>query len=961
MTLGKVHAYFTLTSFLVLIGYPSPATKAILFMSVLFISHSSSDNQLAKELEGRLVGQGHHSVFLDLDPEKGIVAGQSWERTLYTKLRACRAVVALCTDSYLSSHWCFAEIALARMEGKHIFTLLADPFSEQTKLPSILTEHQFIDLRTDKEGAYERLWRGFKETGIEGAEARDWNPKDPPYPGLLAFREKDAAIFFGREHEVNEGVELLNSVRRQAHPRIVVTLGASGSGKSSLVRAGLLPRLRRDASQWLMVDPFRPGTEPERELATAFSRAFERTGHAVPGTAIHEQLLEAMAHPKTFKHPEVVSQRTDAPETVEADERNPFVELVLELEVRLPEGADPRLVRYLRLLREVAERPGALLGSEDPRAWRARIGRDDNPILARATELRRCSSRSEASVLLVIDQFEELLGHEAPGHSANRFLMLLRDALEAEESPLLVLGTMRSDFLGSFQQNRELSGIGFKSLSIGPIPIDGMRKVIDEPAKLGAIQLENGLTDLLLDDTGTSDALPLLAFTLRVMWEKYINFDQGDRLLEIREYEDLGRLQGAVAKEADEVLEAALREGKEEELKNAFLRMVRITEEGNFARQPVRWETLPEQVHAMLQRFVDKRLLVSRGDGTLEVAHEALFRSWDRLKSWLDEDREFLLWQQRLGSSVSNWERAGRDEATLLRGAPLVEARGHLVRRHDELTENERAFIEKSVELHEREKQAKEHDRQERELMQKRSNRRLRIFLGVASVLAVVSAVSFFRAQQSAQQARVAQEKTVSEVIKAAWKAGGYISSVFGGREMYTHVKPIMNLEKLQSLSPVDVFRRGPHTNEFDLTSQSEFGYYNREFVVWAKKHLIPGATDVAFRQITQPVYDALIKNMARTYYLTHESLGKKQLWEAEKQQYLEKIEKRTLPDCCYWERYWKWSFGKGLSKYQITSSIGFWIRRSIDGTEHEFFEMLIKLMRTYDAEFLISPPRLKG
>ena len=90
-------------------------------MSVFFISHSSQDNEAAKALERQLDGQGYHSVFLDLDPEKGIVAGHSWEQTLYTKLRACRAVIALCSDGYLASHWCFAEVAHARALGKTIF------------------------------------------------------------------------------------------------------------------------------------------------------------------------------------------------------------------------------------------------------------------------------------------------------------------------------------------------------------------------------------------------------------------------------------------------------------------------------------------------------------------------------------------------------------------------------------------------------------------------------------------------------------------------------------------------------------------------------------------------------------------------------------------------------------------------------------------------------------------------
>jgi len=107
-------------------------------VSTLFISHSSQDNEIAKEMADRLAEQNHPSVFLDLDPEKGIVAGQSWERTLYRKLRACRAVIVLCTDHYLTSHWCFAEIALARMEGKHIIALQVDPLSPDANLPSIL-------------------------------------------------------------------------------------------------------------------------------------------------------------------------------------------------------------------------------------------------------------------------------------------------------------------------------------------------------------------------------------------------------------------------------------------------------------------------------------------------------------------------------------------------------------------------------------------------------------------------------------------------------------------------------------------------------------------------------------------------------------------------------------------------------------------------------------------------------
>lgn len=161
-------------------------------MSAIFISHSSKDNAYAKQLEEQLTAQNHHSVFLDLDPAKGIVAGQSWERTLYRKLRSCQAVIALCTDSYLKSQWCFAEIALARMEEKHLFALLIDPLSKDAQLPSILTEKQFIDLRSNPEEGYKRLWRGLREEDLLGVQG----PKQSALLGTIHLSGKTCTSLF---------------------------------------------------------------------------------------------------------------------------------------------------------------------------------------------------------------------------------------------------------------------------------------------------------------------------------------------------------------------------------------------------------------------------------------------------------------------------------------------------------------------------------------------------------------------------------------------------------------------------------------------------------------------------------------------------------------------------------------------------------------------------------------------
>ena len=89
-------------------------------MTAICISHSSADNAAADTMKAWLESKGHTSLFLDFDPEAGIRSGSDREQTLYQKLRQCQAVIALLTPNWLASKWCFAELALARANGKAI-------------------------------------------------------------------------------------------------------------------------------------------------------------------------------------------------------------------------------------------------------------------------------------------------------------------------------------------------------------------------------------------------------------------------------------------------------------------------------------------------------------------------------------------------------------------------------------------------------------------------------------------------------------------------------------------------------------------------------------------------------------------------------------------------------------------------------------------------------------------------
>lgn len=247
-------------------------------MSNIFISHSSQDAPLAREIAQALRDGNYASLFLDIDEQDGIKSFEDWEQVLYRKLRAARAVIAICTDHWLASKWCFAEIAIARALGKPVLPVVSMPLEDGgiEKLPAQLAVRQVIDLRTQTQRGLTRLAGALSELGLQPSLG-NWDSKRCPYPGLIAYDESHASVFFGREPEVAHGIELLRRIRTSRMDRFVTVVGASGTGKSSLVRAGIIPIVRTIPDQpWsvVLVRPFRAVFAPIAELADALAVTF---------------------------------------------------------------------------------------------------------------------------------------------------------------------------------------------------------------------------------------------------------------------------------------------------------------------------------------------------------------------------------------------------------------------------------------------------------------------------------------------------------------------------------------------------------------------------------------------------------------------------------------------------------------------------------------------------------------
>ena len=256
-------------------------------MSRIFVSHSSKDNFKAVALGDWLFENGWDDVFLDLDPAQGIHPGERWERKLYEQAAECAAVLFLVSSDWLASDWCRREYELARKLNKRIFGVLIDatPIAE---LPHYLKDtHQAVSLAlgedhlvfhpkmplTHEEGhvtfsaeGLARLKAGLTQAGLD-PRFFAWPPEDEaaraPYRGLEPLEAKDAGVFFGRDAPVVEALDALRGLREAVCPRLFVILGASGAGKSSFLRAGLLPRLARDDNFLTL-----PTIRPERAAIT---------------------------------------------------------------------------------------------------------------------------------------------------------------------------------------------------------------------------------------------------------------------------------------------------------------------------------------------------------------------------------------------------------------------------------------------------------------------------------------------------------------------------------------------------------------------------------------------------------------------------------------------------------------------------------------------------------------------
>jgi hypothetical protein len=408
---------------------------------------------------------------------------------------------------------------------------------------------------------------------------------------------------------------------------MLIILGASGCGKSSFLRAGLWPRLKRDDSAWLPLATLRP----ERAVISGTFGLVD---------ALYRIMNEAPFAEKLQKQ-DLPRSRADIEEFVTTN--------------------DDGFLKILAALRQAGHMPG-LSGEATP----------------------------PPTIVIPIDQGEELFNEEGRAE-AKRFIDILSKTLAADRSVLALLTMRTDSFpqvqndtvlaalpKDIFTLDKMLEG-SYREVIEGPAAL----------VKLKPLKIDPQLTDALLQDAAGQDALALLAFTLRHLYDKYLannelslkGYKKLGRLRGVIETTVKQALAEGFAKgelPEDKTAQLAL-------IRMAFIpHLARVNPAGQFVRRIATRAEIPPEARPLIDRLAEARLLIKDrrtfgGENVevVEVAHEALLREWKALNDALLEEREFLVAKGQLEQDVSEYQKTPerRKKGALLAGNKLARAR----------------------------------------------------------------------------------------------------------------------------------------------------------------------------------------------------------------------------------------------------------------------------------------------
>ncbi|GEM_PF-7011810 len=319
---------------------------------------------------------------------------------------------------------------------------------------------------------------------------------------------------------------------------------------------------------------------------------------------------------------------------------------------------------------------------------------------------RMVKKHSSDYVVLYIDQFEELFTLTADENERQQLINLITSAVTEPDGKLIVLLSMRADFFGHPLNYPALGALVRDYFeAVLPMSIAELRDAILKPAHLptAGLHFDAGLVAEIIfalrgRDQALAGALPLLQFTLERLFEER----EGNHLTQTA-YDEMGGVDGAIGSHSEAVF-TKLPEASQKMLGQVFLPLVKIDEAtGEPTRRRVDVKALKPDpdADALIKELIDNRLLQTGSEGEtvyLEIAHEALFRSWERLKNWIDSVRGDLHLLREMRKAAHTWDESGRSRDFLWLGERGQEVADMLERLHPDLNDTEKSFARPEAE-----------------------------------------------------------------------------------------------------------------------------------------------------------------------------------------------------------------------------------------------------------------------
>src|SRR3984893_8397567 len=623
-------------------------------------------------------------------------------------------------------------------EQQAAFAEACTDYSNLQEFENLFREHfrDFLSRQLEKEVVTRQ-----KSPGL-----RNWSSE--PYRGLQPFEFEQEPILCGRTKAIGEILDALNRQSNVLKPFVLV-LGPAGSGKSSLVRAGVLPLLIEVG--------IAAGEGPWR-------RALTRPGSGVTG----QDPLDALAT--------ALLTESALPELESESSRNAWRNLASELREQ------PELVasRAKDLLDEISrEEMDHLLHRDEGQSLIP--GGIESAELARHRKLRR--TEPEAQLALVVDHLEDLFIAGFSNETQQQYVAAIAALVRTQR--IVVIGTLQSDFYKSFQRLSELVALSSPAgrHDVQPPTRQELGEMIQLPARAAGLRFERdkntgqALDEALIDAAAErTDSLPLLEYVLSQLYKKQL--ERRDGLLRFSDYQALGEFDGALATRAESVF-TALNSDAQHSFDFVFRRLVALGPDGKTVSRPSLYKDLvssPEHddrrnagARELVECMLKEGLFSAENESgkvvVVRIADHVLLAKWPRIEQWLIEDQGFVRMRDRVDGCMKLWLKGGRHAHDLLSpGLSLSDGEALINHFHSSLSDAQIDYIQRS-------------------LVEKRRGGRLKLLFGISILIALASlaAVAGFRwfNKERAQSARQEYDKLEERIAELAQNSRGVDQTAF--------------------------------------------------------------------------------------------------------------------------------------------------------------------------------------